>query len=356
MSERLLVGSRASRLALAQTEWVAGLLRATWPGLEIVLEKVRTAGDRQRRSPLASLPGVGFFVKELEAALLDGRIDLAVHSMKDVPTHLAEGLEVEASVPRRADPRDCLVTRGGKAAAEQVSRRTGEQEKRQRPLPPVRHGSDGCPARLRSPDHLLSCSALEALPRGARIGTSSPRRRAMLLAARPDLEFVDLRGSVETRLAKVEGGACDATVLARAGLERLGLFDDRIRTLETEVLVPAAGQGALGLEFRAGDERVCRLVAALDDRQARQAVTAERAVVRRLGAGCRTPLGVLGRVDEPGRLSLEAYLLSADGRVALRRSVSGPAADAAGLGERLAERLLGEGAARLIAAKDGSDA
>jgi len=313
MSERLLVGSRASRLALAQTEWVAGLLRAAWPGLEIVLEKVRTAGDRDRRSPLASLPGVGFFVKELEAALLDGRIDLAVHSMKDVPTHLAEGLEVEAAVPPRADPRDCLVTSGGFALAQ--------------------------------------------LLRGARVGTSSPRRRAMLQAARPGrFEFVDLRGNVETRLAKVESGACDATVLARAGLERLGLFDDRMRTLETEVLVPAAGQGALGLEFRADDERVCRLIAPLDDSRSRQAVTAERAVVRRLGAGCRTPLGVLGRVDEPGRLSLEAYLLSADGREALRRSVSGPAADAAGLGERLAERLLGEGGARLIAAKDGSDA
>jgi len=307
MAEVLRVGSRASRLALVQTEWVVARLREAWPDLEVRIEKIRTAGDRDRATPLAAAPaglGVGVFVKELEAALLDGRIDLAVHSMKDVPTRAPEGLEVEASVPRRADPRDCLVTPAG--------------------------------------------HALEDLPRGAKVGTSSPRRRAMLLAARADLRFTDLRGNVETRLAKLAAGRCDATVLARAGLERLGMLDGRAWTVPVSVALPAAGQGALGLEFRAGDERVRGLVAAVDDAASRWAVAAERALVRRLGAGCRTPLGVLGTVDTAGRLALEAYLVSAGGRASLRERAEGSAADAPAIGVRLAETLLEAGAARWI--------
>jgi hydroxymethylbilane synthase len=307
MAEVLRVGSRASRLALVQTEWVVARLREAWPDLEVRVEKIRTAGDRDRATPLAAAPaelGVGVFVKELEQTLLDGRIDLAVHSMKDVPTRVPEGLEVEASVPRRADPRDCLLTSAGQS--------------------------------------------LEGLPRGAKVGTSSPRRRAMLLAARADLRFTDLRGNVETRLAKLEAGRCDATVLARAGLERLGLVDARAWTLEPSVVLPAAGQGALGLEFRAGDERVRGLVGAVDDAASRAAIVAERALVRRLGAGCRTPLGVLGTVDGAGRLALEAYLVSAGGRASLRERAEGSADEAPQVGVRLAETLLGAGAARWI--------
>ncbi|MGB2795925.1 MAG: hydroxymethylbilane synthase, partial [Phycisphaerae bacterium] len=253
MGQVLRIGSRASRLALVQTEWVVARLREAWPDLEVRVEPIRTAGDRDRATPLAAGGlGVGVFVKELEQVLLDGRIDLAVHSMKDVPTRVPEGLEVEAAVPARADPRDCLLTSAGQS--------------------------------------------LEDLPRGAMVGTSSPRRRAMLLAARADLRFTDLRGNVETRLAKLEAGRCDATVLARAGLERLGLLDARAWTVPVSVALPAAGQGALALEFRAGDERVRGLVGAVDDAASREAVVAERALVRRLGAGCRTPLGVLGTV------------------------------------------------------------
>ena len=307
MAEVLRVGSRASRLALVQTEWVVARLREAWPDLQIRVEPIRTAGDRDRATPLAAAPaglGVGVFVKELEAALAEERIDLAVHSMKDVPTRVPEGLEVEAAVPARADPRDCLLTSAGQS--------------------------------------------LEDLPRGAMVGTSSPRRRAMLLAARADLRFTDLRGNVETRLAKLAAGRCDATVLARAGLERLGLLDARAWTVPVSVALPAAGQGALGLEFRAGDERVRGLVEALDDLASREAVVAERALVRRLGAGCRTPLGVLGTVDGTGRLALEAYLVSADGRAGLRERAEGPAGEARAIGVRLAETLLGAGAARWI--------
>ena len=305
MGQVLRVGSRASRLALVQTEWVVARLHEAWPDLQVRVVPIRTAGDASRATPLAAVgAGVGVFVKELEAALVEERIDLAVHSMKDVPTCAPEGLEVEASVPARADPRDCLLTSAGQS--------------------------------------------LEDLPRGAIVGTSSPRRRAMLLAARADLRFTDLRGNVETRLAKLAAGRCDATVLARAGLERRGMLDGQAWTVPVSVALPAAGQGALALEFRAGDEQVRGLVAAVDDAASRWAVAAERALVRRLGAGCRTPLGVLGTVDAAGRLALEAYLVSADGRASLRKRAEGSAADAPAIGVRLAETMLEAGAARWI--------
>jgi len=310
MSEGLRIGSRASRLALAQAESVAAALRAAHPGLEVRIDPFRTAGDRDRRTPLARLGGAGFFVKELQAALLDARIDLAVHSMKDVPTAGPEGLEAEAAVPPRADPRDCLVTRAGVALAD--------------------------------------------LAPGAVVGSSSPRRRAMILAARPDLRVVDLRGNVETRLAKVESGACDATLLARAGLERLGLLGPRAVPLDASVVLPAAGQGALGLEFRAADERVRRLLGPLDDAPSRWAVVAERALVRHLRAGCSTPLGALARVDAAGTLALEAWLLAPDGRRAVRGREAGPMAEAAEVGARLAERLLAEGGGALLGPAAGA--
>ena len=246
---------------------------------------------------------MGFFVKELETALLEDRIDLAVHSLKDVPTAEPEGLVVATAVPEREDPRECLVTPAG--------------------------------------------ITLDELPQGAVVGSSSPRRRAMLAAARPDLKFVDLRGNVETRLEKLAAGVCAATILARAGLARLGVLDKRMVVLDAQAMLPPAGQGALGLECRASDSRVLRHLAALDHAPTRAAVTAERAVVRRLGAGCRTPLGVLGRATDDGRLAVDAWLLSEDGRRSIRRQVAGPAADADRLGTRLAEEMLAERAAAL---------
>jgi hydroxymethylbilane synthase len=313
MDDLLRIGTRGSRLALIQSNWVAGRLRAAHPQLEIRIETFRTAGDRDRATPLAHLPGIGFFVKELEAALLEDRIDLAVHSMKDVPTKIPAGLEVGAAVPEREDPRECLVT----------------------------------PQGLR----------LEDLPQGATVGSSSPRRRAMLLVARPDLKFIDLRGNVETRLTKLQAGVCHATVLARAGLARMGLLDKRMVVVEPDVLTPPGGQGALGLEFRDSDDRVRRTLAALDHPPSRQAVTAERALLSRLGAGCRTPLGVLGRVDAAGTLVLEAYLAAPDGSEAIRRRTSGKAAEAARLGAALALALLEAGAGRYLCPDgEGDDA
>jgi hydroxymethylbilane synthase len=311
MATLLRIGTRGSRLALWQAEFVADRLRRAHPDLEIRVRPYRTAGDRDRATPLARLPGVGFFVKDLEQALLDGAIDLAVHSMKDVPTRVPEGLEVGSAVPERADPRDCLLTRDG--------------------------------------------LALAALPQGATVGTSSPRRRAMLLAARPDLAMTDLRGNVETRLRKLADGVCDATVLAAAGLGRLGAMDARAVPLAPAVVLPAAGQGALGLEHRADDAGVRRLVAAVDHPPSRQAVGAERAVLAALGAGCRTPIGVLGRVGGAGCLVLEAYLLSPDGTRRLRRSAEGEAEAAAEVGAALAETMGRDGAADLVALGTNSD-
>ncbi|MBL7140955.1 MAG: hydroxymethylbilane synthase [Planctomycetes bacterium] len=320
MADTLRIGTRGSRLALWQAEFVAERLRAAHPGLEVSVETYRTTGDRDRATPLARLPGVGFFVKELEQALLEGAIDLAVHSLKDVPTRVPDGLAVGAAVPERDDARDCLVT----------------------------------PAGL----------ALEELPEGAVVGTSSPRRRAMLAAlaasrygsrrdpavgqaGRPDLAFVDLRGNVETRLRKLADGVCDATVLAAAGLVRLGSMDARAVPLKPEVVLPAAGQGALGLEHRADDAPVRRRITALDHEPSRRAVVAERAVLARLEAGCRTPIGVLGRVEADGRLHLEAWLLAPDGSRGIRRGETS-AGDAAEAGVRLAEAMLADGAADLM--------
>ena len=309
MGQVLRIGTRGSPLAMWQTAWMASHLSEAHPDLQVQIREFHTTGDRDRATPLTGLPGAGFFVKELERALLAGEIDLAVHSMKDVPTQVPDGLDVGAAVPTRADVRDCLVTPAGLAPAD--------------------------------------------LPQGAIVGSGSPRRRAMLLAARPDLEFVDLRGNVETRLAKLESGVCHATVLARAGLERLGLLDGRMVSVPTDVLMPAAGQGALGLEFRSADAWVRAALAPLDDPPSRLAVAAERALVRRLGAGCRTPLGVLGQVDDADRLILEAWLLAPDGQDSIRRSAGGAAADAAAVGTNLAESLLADGAARLVGCGGG---
>jgi hydroxymethylbilane synthase len=309
MDNVIRIGTRGSRLAMVQTEWVAGRLRDAHPAVEIRVETFRTAGDRDRATPLARLPGIGFFVKELEVALLEDRVDLAVHSLKDVPTAVPEGLEVGVSVPEREDPRECLVTTAGRR--------------------------------------------LEDLAQGATIGSSSPRRRAMLLSSRPDLKFIDLRGNVETRLAKLGAGVCDATILARAGLARLGMLDKRMVVLEPEVLLPPAGQGALGLECRATDDRLRRHLAVLDHAPTRCAVTAERALMARLGAGCRTPLGVLGRADAVGQLVLDAWILAPDGREAIRRRASGDAAQAARVGRDLAETLLEAGAGKFLTSEGG---
>jgi len=295
------IGTRASALALAQAESVATALRAHGQDTEIV--PMRTEGDRLAAARLAVIGGKGLFVREIEDALLEGSVDVAVHSLKDLPAGLPDGL-VLAAFPAREDPRDVIVTRGR--------------------------------------------GGLEGLASGAVVGTSSPRRRALLLAARPDLAVEPLRGNVDTRLRKLETGACDATVLAAAGLRRLGITPPYAEPLAVDVFVPAVGQGVLGLEARVADERVRASLAVLDDRVTRACVLAERAFLERLGASCVTP--VAGHASmEGGALVMHALVVSEDGQRILRERATAATADAPDLGRALADALLDRGAAGMVA-------
>jgi hydroxymethylbilane synthase len=298
---RLRVGTRGSPLALAQAESVASALRG--PGVQADVVAIRTTGDRLAQARLADVGGKGLFVKEIEEALLDGRVDLAVHSLKDLPAALPEGL-VLGAFPPRADPRDVLIAPG-------------------------------------APD-------LDRLPRGATVGTSSPRRRILLQARRPDLRPADVRGNVETRLSKLAAGSYDALVLARAGLLRLGLDPPGAVALDPTDFVPAVGQGILAVETRRDARELLALLERVDDTRARMAALAERAFLAGLGADCHTP--VAGHADlAGGLLRLTGLVASRDGRSVLRATLTGPGPDAASLGARLAEDLLARGADRLLA-------
>jgi len=291
---RLRVGTRGSELARAQTRLVQAALGARHPSLEVEIVEVVTSGDRIQDVPLGPSLGQAFFTKELEDALLEGRVDLAVHSCKDLATVLPEGLCI-AAVPTREDPRDALV--GPRAGP-------------------------------------------RALPHGARVGTSSPRRRRFLAALRPDLELADVRGNVPTRVAAVDEGRFDAVVLAVAGLRRVGLEGRINDVLEPEAMLPAAGQGALAIEARQDDTRARRLLAALECEPARAEVTAERACLRRLGAGCQAPVGALGRVA--GReLRLSAAVAMSDRIESVDLASEPDGAEALGIAaaEMLLERL-----------------
>lgn len=305
MQERLVVGTRASALALWQTEHVAKQLRAHLPGLQVAVRRIETRGDRVRDRALSLVGGKGLFVKEIEEALLAGEVDLAVHSLKDMPSEQPAGLML-AAILERADARDALVSRQG----------TGD---------------------------------LAALPPGARVGTSSQRRRAQILAVRPDLQVLDLRGNVDTRLRKLYQGDYEAIILAVAGLARLGHDDALDQALPPEVMLPAVGQGALCVEARADDAGTRARLAFLDHGPTRQATTAERAFLRRLEGGCQVPIGAYGQI-EGDRLWLRGLVASPDGRHVLRDEVSGAAAQAERLGLSLAETLLAAGAGRILAA------
>jgi hydroxymethylbilane synthase len=282
----LRLATRRSPLARWQAEEVARLLRVAHPGLEVELVAEDTKGDRRQDAPVWELGGQGVFVKEIEAAVLDGRADAAVHSAKDLPSTTAPGLAL-AAVPARGDVRDALVG-----------------------------------------------SRLDDLAPGATVATGSVRRRAQLAWLRPDLSFAGLRGNIATRLDRVpEGGA---GVVAYAALERLGLAARAAEILEPSVLLPQVGQGALGVECRDGDAVTAELLAAIDDQAARAEVEAERAMLARLGGGCDMPVGALARVSPDGGLRIEGLVASADGRVVLRRVQTGPASEAAALGAQLA--------------------
>ena len=305
----LRLGTRRSALATTQSTLVAELL-ARSSGRDVELVEVVTHGDLSS-APLSTIGGTGVFASALRAALLAGEVDLAVHSLKDLPTTPAPGL-VLAAVPRREDPRDALVARGG--------------------------------------------ATLETLPRGARVGTGSPRRAAQLRAARPDLDVVDVRGNVGTRLALVDDGVLDAVVLARAGLLRLGLEARVTQVLEPDVVLPAPGQGALAVECRADDAVTAAACSVLDHALSRAEVTAERALLAALEAGCTSPVGALALADDGGSVRLSAVVCSPDGARAVARSAtSAPAGldaglTAAALGCDLARALLDDGAAALVAA------
>ncbi len=301
----LRIATRGSALALWQANHIRERL-AQLHGIESELVRIRTSGDKFQGASVAQVSEQagtkGIFIKELEEALLAGTADLAVHSMKDVPTENPAGL-VFPAITKREDVRDCLISRDG--------------------------------------------ANLKDLASGARVGTSSLRRQAQLRHHRPDLELLDLRGNVDTRLKKVAAGEFDAIVLATAGMNRLGASGKITQILPPEIMLPAVGQGALGIETRAEDRETLRLVAALDDPESHEAVTAERALLRELEGGCQLPLGAWAR-REKGELQLEACVFSADGKEFVRKDLRGRPEEAEKLGVRLGQILIEAGADRIL--------
>jgi len=344
------IGTRGSQLALTQSRWVQACLQQRHPQLAVELVTITTSGDRFAEQPLSAIGGKGLFVKEIEEALRTGAIDCAVHSMKDLPGELAPGLVI-AAVPVREDPRDVLITREGLVVlgtcpsvrtdmlSETVATTCPEQAN------PVLSEVEG--GERRGGPSAGGPAALEALPRGARVGTSSLRRMALVRAARADLEVMNLRGNVDTRLRKLACGDVDAIVLASAGLRRLGIEPGGMVFFDPHQFIPAIGQGALAIESRA-DESVA-LLAPLDDTATRVAVTAERAFLARAGGSCRTPLAANATVDE-NTLEMRALIASPDGRQVVRGGCRGPVAAAAALGTKLATELLERGGAEILRA------
>jgi hydroxymethylbilane synthase len=301
LRKHIIIGSRGSRLALIQAESVLPQLKETNPHLKFSLSKIVTEGDRNRRLSLDRMAGVGVFVKELEAALLDGRIDLAVHSLKDLPTEIPGGLYL-AAVVERLDPRDILVSRLGRLA--------------------------------------------ELAP-GSRIGTDSIRRAIQLAAYRPDLEACSIRGNVDTRLRKVSSGELDGVILAATAMLRLGWADRITEYLPLEYFLPPAGQGALGIEIRANDEEIGELVSPLNHQPTWQSVVAERTFLSALGGGCRAPIATLGTING-NTLKLMGMVSDASGKKILRASGEGSATTPEQLGIRLARKMLKIGASKFI--------
>lgn len=309
----MILGTRGSRLALGQSGWVRDRLRDAHPGSSFDLIVIKTTGDRRQETASGEPTDKGIFVKEIEEALLDGRIDAAVHSLKDLPTEQPEGLEI-CCVPVREDPRDVLVTKDG--------------------------------------------LALEALPKGARVGTGSPRRAAQLLAARPDLDVAPVRGNVDTRIRRLLEGTFHAVVLAGAGMARLGLRTTADRwevvgaigvPIPEEICLPAVGQGALAIESRRGDEASVTCVRVLHDPASAAEVAAERAFLEALGGGCRVPVAALARaLPNPGSIAMTGVVIAPDGSKTIRVRGEGDAGGAGDLGRRLASEALARGAQELL--------
>lgn len=305
MRNRLIIGSRGSKLAMTQSQHVADLLHDHIPQVEVSIEVFSTRGDEILDKPLAEIGGKGLFTEELEAAMREGRIDMAVHSMKDLPTELSDGLCI-GGVPPRESPYDAFVS--------------GQFD------------------------------SFDALPQGAALGTSSLRRKAQALARRPDLEVVDIRGNVETRIRKTTDGTVDAAILACAGITRLHRQADIRQTLPVDIMVPAVGQGALAIEVRSDDDELLDVLSRISDSNTWAEITAERALLATLEGGCQVPMGALARVSGD-TLTLSACVCSLDGEKIIRTEVRGPVSDAHALGEDVAARLREAGAESLIHAR-----
>lgn len=304
MKAKLTIGTRQSLLALWQSNHIAALLREKYPECEVVLKKIVTKGDRILDVPLAQIGGKGLFTKEIETELADGTIDLAVHSLKDMPTVLPEGLCLTA-ITERANVGDAFVSN--------------------------------------------KYASFEELPLGAVIGTSSLRRKAQLLAARPDLQIMDLRGNVDTRLRKLDEGLYDAIILAAAGLERLGHGDRITALIPPDVCLPAVGQGALAIEARTADDEVRSMLEFLNDLPTKQSTDAERAFLGLLEGGCQVPIGV--HADVAGeQIKIEAIIAALDGSTVLRDAITGKAEDAVALGQQLGKKMLAAGGQEILAA------
>lgn len=302
MKERLVIGTRASALALWQAHWVKDSLAGKFPRCQIELRHIVTTGDKIQDVPLAKIGGKALFTKEIETALLAGEIDLAVHSMKDMPTVLPEGLMI-AAVTERLHPGDALIAPAYKS--------------------------------------------LEKLPSGARIGTSSLRRRAQIRAYRPDLEIVELRGNVDTRIKKLSADQLDGIILAVAGLHRLGLDGHITQKLPLTVCLPAVGQGALAIETRRDDTAVMTMVQRLEHVPARLAITAERAMLDEMEGGCQIPVGVYAWL-EGACLHMEGLIADLEGQTCIRESITGPWQTAEALGRKLARILLARGGREIL--------
>ncbi|MDA8090136.1 MAG: hydroxymethylbilane synthase [Nitrospiraceae bacterium] len=303
--KKLVIGTRGSKLALWQARWVESELKKLDPSLEVELNIIKTTGDKILDVPLAQVGGKGLFVKEIEEALLERRADIAVHSMKDVPTELPCELHL-AAICKRENPGDAFVSRNGLKFSE--------------------------------------------LPRGAHIGTSSLRRTCQLLNSRPDLKVSSLRGNLDTRLRKLDEGEYDAIILAVAGMKRLGFADRITETIPAEVMLPAIGQGAVGIECRREDPEINALLARLDHAETSVAVRAERAYLLRLEGGCQVPIAAYARLAPGGgKLIMDGLVGDPSGSQTLRESMEGDPADAEKLGVRLAESLIKKGAGEILA-------
>lgn len=296
--QKIKIGTRGSALALWQAEWVKSELEKRYQGMTVTLTKIKTTGDKILDVPLAKVGGKGLFVKEIEEAMLANEIDIAVHSMKDVPTFFPDGLHLSC-ITKREDPRDALLSRNG--------------------------------------------VSFKDLPKGANVGTSSLRRQAQLMNIRPDFVIHQLRGNVDTRLRKLKEGQFDAIILAAAGVKRLGLAENVTEYIDPEISLPAIGQGALGIECRVDDRELNDLVAFFNHDDSRTCVTGERALLRRLEGGCQVPIACYGRMKE-GKLHLTGLVGSVDGKRIIKDTIEGAPDKAEKLGVTLAEKLLVQGA------------